>query len=343
MNDPSISRKENRGQAASTIGWSVWVRCCALLLFWFAVLYSLNPIALAADQCPVTDWSPLIDRLVQDGYNRQQMEMLFSRQDVAFNPGPMKYKLRCLIRNRSEQNPSALPAMRPYHTLYEKGYLAPRAIAKALAYREKNRTVLDGVNATYCVPGEIVVAIMMVETRLGEAVGSKAAFNTLASMALAADLKTILPHLAPDLVTDDNVDYARLCCKEKGDWAYGELKALLSYAGRNSADPVSIPGSVFGAIGLCQFMPSSVTLYGVDADGDGIIDLFAAPDAIYSIANYLKKNGWSCGMTRRQQHDVILTYNKSHLYANTVQAIADRLRLLAQNREHSGTNDSALP
>ena len=173
--------------------------------------------------------------------------------------------------------------------------------------------------------------------------GAKAALNTLASMALISELETILPFLPTELVTDERVDFAKTRCRQKANWAYKELKALIAYAEKKGVDPVTIPGSIFGAIGLCQFMPSNADLFGVDADGDGIIDLFSSSDAMCSIANYLKKNGWREGMSRERQHRVILSYNQSHTYANTVQAIADKLKELEIAKSSREVNDPGSP
>ena len=54
---------------------------------------------------------------------------------------------------------------------------------------------------------------------------------------------------------------------QKAAWAYKELKALLIYARSAGFDPASIPGSVYGAIGICQFMPTNAVRYGADLDG----------------------------------------------------------------------------
>ena len=58
---------------------------------------------------------------------------------------------------------------------------------------------------------------------------------------------------------------------------YRELKFLLTYLGKNRLDPLSIKGSVEGAIGIPQFLPSNIDHYGQDGDGDGIVDLFILP------------------------------------------------------------------
>ena len=52
-------------------------------------------------------------------------------------------------------------------------------------------------------------------------------------------------------------------------------------------------GSWAGAMGQCQFMPSSFLKYAVDYDGDGKRDIWnTLPDVFASIANYLSKSGW---------------------------------------------------
>jgi len=55
--------------------------------------------------------------------------------------------------------------------------------------------------------------------------------------------------------------------------------------------------SYAGAIGLPQFMPSSIRSFAVDGDGDGHVDLKKSPkDAIASVANFMMRHGWQPGM-----------------------------------------------
>jgi membrane-bound lytic murein transglycosylase B len=52
-------------------------------------------------------------------------------------------------------------------------------------------------------------------------------------------------------------------------------------------------GSWAGAMGQCQFMPSTFARYGVDGDGDGRIDIWnSLPDIFASAANFLSESGW---------------------------------------------------
>jgi membrane-bound lytic murein transglycosylase B len=286
-------------------------------------------LLLGMDQSAAADWKPLADRLTADGFNQEAMVSLFTHPDVLFEPDAMAGKLRTLIRSRSPEQDSLMAALR---RAYQRDYLKPLAIAQASAYVTENKAVLEEIAIQYGVPNEIVVSILLIETNLGKNTGQKRVFNRLASMALANDLELVRPYLNVDLLTPENEEFARRRCQEKADWAFGELKALINYAALNRIDPINIRGSIYGAIGLCQFMPSNVFLYGVDADGDGRIDPFTKSDALHSIANYLRGHGWREGMDRDGQHRIIFAYNNSTVYADTVLALAEKIREKGRRR-----------
>jgi membrane-bound lytic murein transglycosylase B len=290
-------------------------RRCRLALV--LILLFIYPAAVKA-----AEWSPLIGRLTADGFDNQRIIRLFERPEVTFEPDSMSKKIEALIKKKDRRSAASCPRCREIY----QSFLRPDIINEARAYARENKDSLDRIASKYCVPGEVVVAILVVETRLGKNLGDKKAFNILASMALASNLEMIRPYLERDLITARTEDFARNRCRQKSDWAYNELKALIRYADTNGLDPLGIPGSIYGAIGLCQFMPSNTTIYGIDADGDGRIDLFAPPDALFSIGNYLHKNGWTCRIGRKKQYKAIFAYNHSRLYTETVLAVASRIR-----------------
>ena len=62
-------------------------------------------------------------------------------------------------------------------------------------------------------------------------------------------------------------------------------------------DPLSWNSSYAGAIGMPQFMPSSILTHAVDFDGDEHIDLHQdAADVIGSVASFLYDAGWQPGL-----------------------------------------------
>jgi len=83
--------------------------------------------------------------------------------------------------------------------------------------------------------------------------------------------------------------------QRRSDFFTKELVALLKLIDKDKI-PIDAKGSWAGAMGAVQFMPSNVEAYGVDADKDGIIDLWNSPEDIYSsAANFLKHLGWNKG------------------------------------------------
>ncbi len=279
-------------------------------------------IALIWIPAPVlADWNPLIQRLISDGFDEDEVRALFSRAEVNFEPAAMRSKIEELLEKQGGR-PLGVPKWKT--KAVHKGFLKRSAIIRARSYLRENSAILEEIRSAFCIPKEIIVSILMVETGLGHHLGGKHAFNRLASMALCCDLEVIRPHLG-NKINSENEDTARAICLRKGNWAYEEMKALLTYAEKGGIDPLSIPGSIYGAFGICQFMPSNALTYGIDADQDGRVDLFSKMDALHSMANYLRGHGWQCSMDMWGKRRVIFEYNHSPVYANTVLAIADRL------------------
>ena len=70
-------------------------------------------------------------------------------------------------------------------------------------------------------------------------------------------------------------------------------------------------------------MPFSLN-YAVDADSNGTIDLNNWPDAIYSVANYLKLKG-NYSKDANGRRTAFFQYNHSDEYANGVMLYADSI------------------
>jgi membrane-bound lytic murein transglycosylase B len=178
------------------------------------------------------------------------------------------------------------------------------------------------------IPPEILVSLLFVETRLGTAIGGgNNALHTLASMAVSRKPEQIPAWLAqlPEEHAQ-RLDWIEDLMQKRSEWAYKEVKALVAYVRKYRLDMAAIPGSYYGAIGYGQFMPTNIEPYGVDGDGDGVIDLFNMADAIASVANYLARHGWKPGLNREARHKVLRTYNHVDIYPNTILALADLVK-----------------
>ncbi len=76
-----------------------------------------------------------------------------------------------------------------------------------------------------------------------------------------------------------------------------------------------------GAGGPMQFISSTWTTYGVDADGDGRNDRWNPADAIYAAANYLRASG-----AHNDYRRAILAYNHAGWYVDEVESWARKYR-----------------
>jgi len=273
-------------------------------------------------------WLPLVYRLADEGISGPDVDAYFLALGSEITQDPMGRKVREIYRAsfmRPPSDPGAPTAARKR--------LYPGVVTEANAQRCRDFLAAHPehfarAQKLHGIPPEILVSLFFVETRLGAVVGSgNSAMYTLASMASSKK-----PAQIPDWLAklpkehEQRLDWIEDLMQKRSEWAYKEFRALVAYARKYRLDGPAIPGSHYGAIGYCQFMPSNIELYGADGDGDGVIDLFTMSDAIASAANYLAKHGWKPGMSREDQHKVLRTYNRVDIYPNTILALADLVK-----------------
>ncbi|MFP5259068.1 MAG: lytic murein transglycosylase [Acidobacteriota bacterium] len=204
--------------------------------------------------------------------------------------------------------------------------LSAERLGEAREFYARNRAALARTRERYGVPEEYLVALLAVETRVGRYLGDEVAVVNLASLVAGEDPARTAPAFAYEKPAPDRQAWLNRKALEKGEWAYGELRALLKYAEAQGIDPLSIPGSIYGAIGICQFMPSNALKYAVDGNGDGKADLFDVEDALASLGNILQAMGWKQPMSEEAMRKVFYGYNHSQVYVNTIMDAARRLR-----------------
>lgn len=155
---------------------------------------------------------------------------------------------------------------KPWHT-YQKIFLTPEKVKLGKAFLKKHKTYFDKAERKYQVPREVIAAIIGVETHYGRVTGHFPVLDTLATLAF------LYPKRAP--------------------FFRKELAQFIKLSDEQHLHAAQVKGSYAGAIGLPQFMPSSYRHYAVDFDNNGKTRLLtSAPDAIGSVANYLKEHGW---------------------------------------------------
>ncbi len=296
-------------------------RFTGIAVFGLCLHLACAPLFAAAEDPPYDPvWEPVMRRLVADGFDPLYIRALFAQDEVVYAPEVMGRKMNTLLRTKLSP-----PGEKGAEPQVDERYLSPIQLAGAYGFMREHKAVLAEIRSAFQVPPEIVTALMLVETKLGRAVGTRNAFVTLASMAASMDVERFESFLQDEGVDEDVRAWLRQRTSEKADWAYDELVALIRYARAAGQSPLDINGSIFGAIGLCQFMPSNVLAYGLDGGGDGKVDLMDMRDALFSMANFLKRHGWSPQLDETGRFKVIYRYNHSGLYARTVLAVAKSL------------------
>ena len=247
--------------------------------------------------------------LIDDGFDRQWITSLYARPNVKFDTA----SARSYFRHREE-------------TLDYDQFTTDRSIQAARKYMDTHTQALQHTENAYGVDREVITAILLVETRLGTYTGKRSIFNTLSSLSALKDpaVRDAFWKEMPKTPRLNRDKYQKWAAS-KSNWAYRELKAFLKYASKQGMDPTEIYGSYAGALGIAQFIPSSIVVYARDGNKDGKVNLFHNEDAITSVGSYLKRNGWRPGIDRKKASKVIYRYNHSKYYVNTVLKISDIL------------------
>jgi membrane-bound lytic murein transglycosylase B len=208
--------------------------------------------------------SPEVDQFLDDmvskhGFERAALNTLFSQ---------MRH-----IDSAIQLMKPAPPGKPKNWQAYRRRFVEPVRISAGVRFWNDNADALARAQKEYGVPADIIVAIIGVETVYGRVTGNFRVLDALATLAF---------------------DYPETPTR-KARMAFfrGELESALLISREQAIDPLSLLGSYAGAIGLPQFMPSSIIQYAVDFDGDGQIDLRnSTQDAIGSVAHFLSMHGW---------------------------------------------------
>jgi membrane-bound lytic murein transglycosylase B len=154
---------------------------------------------------------------------------------------------------------------------YRDFFMTQERIQEGVNFYHKYEDVLLEAQERYGVPANIIAAILAVETRYGKIMGKYRVIDTLTTLSFSYP-----PRAA---------------------FFQDELASFFVLTREYHIDPLTVYGSRSGAVGLCQFMPSSYLKYAVTySGGKDAPDLFTNPnDAIFSIANYFVQHGWQKG------------------------------------------------
>jgi membrane-bound lytic murein transglycosylase B len=134
----------------------------------------------------------------------------------------------------------------------------------------ENRALIDRFAAPAGIPASVVAALWGIESDFGTKLGDFDVVPALATLAYNG--------------------FA-------GAFYRGQLIAALKILSQGHVGLAAMKGSWAGAMGQCQFIPTSFLAYAADGDGDGRYDIWnSRADVFASTVNYLKKAGWRPGV-----------------------------------------------
>ncbi len=177
---------------------------------------------------------------------------------------------------------------------------APAIAAKGKSMKAANAALFNAIEKRYGVPPGPLVTIWGMETAFGTFMGNQQTLSAVAT--LAYDCRRT------EYFTDQL--YAALQLVDRGVIT-GDTR-----------------GAMHGEVGQTQFLPKNILLYGVDGDGNGVVNLNVKADALASTANFLKGHGWIRGQGYQQGEPnfaAIQGWNAAGVYQQTIAIVGKRI------------------
>lgn len=151
-------------------------------------------------------------------------------------------------------------------TRYMSNRISDARIARGRRLLEEHHELFSRIEQQYGVQAHYLVSFWALESNFGDETGGFSVINALATLAFDP---------------------------RRAEFFRNELFAALRIIDQGHIAAGDMTGSWAGAMGQCQFMPSTFASYAVDGDGDGRINIWnSLPDVFASAANYLSRSGW---------------------------------------------------
>ena len=172
---------------------------------------------------------------------------------------------------------------------YKEKIVHPDRIRRGRELYKKHYKTLKATEAKYGVPAEVIVALWGIESNFGSNTGGFDVIRSLATLAWDGRREKLFTE---------------------------ELINALKIIDQGHVTASNMKGSWAGALGQCQFMPSSFMRLAQDGNGDGKKDIWGTEaDVFASAANYLSRSGWKSGY--RWGREVVIPKNFSENLVGT--------------------------
>ncbi|HSB07105.1 MAG TPA: lytic murein transglycosylase [Thermodesulfobacteriota bacterium] len=276
-----------------------------ILLLLFPSLASGDP---APDIPPV--YQSLSERLSRDGFGSEFLSKLFTDERAGVIPDRMVISLDS--KEKEE-----------FYT----HFLSSESILLSKRFLRENHKFLEEVERRFNVEKEVIVAILLVESKFGENTGKHRVVPTLASMAVMDTPDNLQSNflILRDADPELSYEWVEKKAKRRANWAYHELKCFLNIIRDEQLDPLEVKGSYAGALGMPQFIPSSYIAFAYGQEGFENW-LLSKESATLSVANYLNLHGWKKKISMEKKRKVLWYYNHSGPYIDTILKVAQKIR-----------------
>lgn len=176
----------------------------------------------------------------------------------------------------------------------------------------QHSALLDKISKKYGVQPRFIVALWGIETNYGTNTGGFDVIEALATLAYDG---------------------------RRGEFFRKELTNALTIIDQGHISLDNMMGSWAGAMGQCQFMPSSFIAFAEDGNGDGRKDIWnTLEDVFSSIASYLSKSGWDGNYTWGRRVMLPSGFDRGHADIKESRSLNEWARMGVRN-EYGG----ALP
>ena len=171
---------------------------------------------------------------------------------------------------------------------------------QAKRVKTQSATFYASLEAAYGVPAGILLAIHGMETGFGRNMGNTPVVDSITTVAYD--------------------------CRRSGFFTPHAIAAL-RLVDRGGLDS-NQRGAAHGEMGHTQFLPGNAERYGVDADGNGRVDLYSVSDSLASTANFLRQKGWQPGQPYQEgtaNFRVLNEWNAATVYQQAIALSAARI------------------
>jgi membrane-bound lytic murein transglycosylase B len=177
---------------------------------------------------------------------------------------------------------------------------AETIIAQGRSRKAKNPEFYASLEAQFGVPAGVLIAIHGMETAFGGFMGDTNVVSAIATLTYDCRRSDFFrPHLIGALLLVDQ--------------------------GSISMETL---GAKHGELGHTQFLPGNAMTYGVDGNGDGVVDFYNMADAMASTANYLAQKGWKPGKGYQEGEPnfaVVKEWNAATVYQQAIAIMGARI------------------